>query len=370
MLEIVGLNKSFAGASVLRDVSWRAAEGGFYSILGPSGCGKTTLLRILAGLAEPDNGDVRWRGNNLLQYDAASRPVNTVFQSYALFPHLSVSDNIAFGPRMKGLAKKQVADKVEAALSMVQMSDFRHRSITALSGGQQQRIALARAIANEPQILLLDEPMSALDQKLRQMMRVELLKLHCQVGITFILVTHDQEEALAISDQVVLMNAGRVEQIAPPQEIYRQPASPFVAQFIGATNSWHCELVSSPSNPLADVKLRDGQTLLGCSRISAAVSPAKNGRLYVRPEHVGIGVIGQNVGAGMQDSCVTAGRVRHVSFKGHAMDIWVAAPTWSDDDVVVTIPAERGDLFVSGVEVELSIARGAGHFIATTSGAV
>lgn len=238
MLEIKNVKKSFDGVDVLRDVSLSVNQGDFFSILGPSGCGKTTLLRILAGFESADSGSLKWNGESLTEISTHRRPFNMVFQKYALFPHMTVRENIAFGPSVKKWDKKTVENAVCDALRIVRMDDFADRKITTLSGGQQQRVALARAIVNKPQILLLDEPLSALDQKLREKMRVDLLAIQRRLGITFILVTHDQEEALTMSDKIAIMSQGCVEQFGTPEDIYRRPASPFVADFIGAVNSF------------------------------------------------------------------------------------------------------------------------------------
>lgn len=237
MLKIHSVSKSLDGNQVLKDVSLQINQGEFFSIVGPSGCGKTTLLRILAGFESPDSGRVLWNQEDISLFPTHKRPFNMVFQRYALFPHMNVFQNVAFGPMVKGWNKLQTSKAVLEALSLVRMEDFESRKIETLSGGQQQRVALARAIVNRPQVILLDEPLSALDQKLREKMRIELLRIQRSLGITFILVTHDQEEALTMSDKIAIFNKGIVEQCGSPEEIYRRPKSAFVADFIGAINA-------------------------------------------------------------------------------------------------------------------------------------
>ena len=228
--------KSYHGVTVLDGFDLAIAEGEFLTLLGPSGCGKTTLLRLLAGFETPDSGDILLDGERVNLLPPDQRQVNTVFQSYALFPHLSVFDNVAFGLRMKKIPAMEIRERVEQALQAVDLPAYGKRKPGQLSGGQQQRVALARAMVNRPRVLLLDEPLSALDSKLRRAMQVELKALQRQLGITFVFVTHDQEEALSMSDRVVVMNAGQIEQIGQPREIYEKPSSRFVAQFVGESN--------------------------------------------------------------------------------------------------------------------------------------
>ncbi|MGA8145775.1 MAG: ATP-binding cassette domain-containing protein [Candidatus Acidiferrales bacterium] len=236
LLSIREVVKRFGAHPVLRSISLEVASGEFLTILGESGSGKTTLLRLIAGFEQLDGGEIRMGGERLDQIPPHRRPVNTVFQSYALFPHLSVFDNVAYGLRAKNAAKSEIPDRVARALSMVKMSEFANSPPARLSGGQQQRIALARALVNRPRVLLLDEPLSALDANLRRQMQVELKALQREVGITFIFVTHDQEEAMALSDRIALLRSGLLEQVAEPREIYGHPASAYAAQFIGQTN--------------------------------------------------------------------------------------------------------------------------------------
>jgi ABC-type Fe3+/spermidine/putrescine transport system ATPase subunit len=236
LLSIRNVAKQYGATPVLRDVSLDIAAGEFLTILGESGSGKTTLLRLLAGFAQPDRGEIWMSGRRLDILPPNQRAVNTVFQNYALFPHLSVFENVAYGLRAKKVAKEEIAPRVEKTLAQVRMIDLAKRRPAQLSGGQQQRVALARALVNRPQALLLDEPLSALDANLRREMQGELKSLQREVGISFVFVTHDQEEAMALSDRIALLRAGELEQVATPREIYTQPRTSYVARFIGQTN--------------------------------------------------------------------------------------------------------------------------------------
>jgi spermidine/putrescine transport system ATP-binding protein len=235
-LEINALNKRFGRQVILEDINLSVRSGEFLTFLGPSGSGKTTLLRLLGGFERPDGGRIVLEGRDISQLPPHKRQVNTVFQNYALFPHLTVFQNIAFGLQNIGLAKAAIDRKVDQALDMVQLGDYGNRFPEQLSGGQQQRVALARALVMEPKVLLLDEPFGALDQKLRQQMQTELKALQRKVGLTFIFVTHDQEEALSLSDRIVVLNQGHLEQVGHPEEIYERPSTRFVAEFMGMEN--------------------------------------------------------------------------------------------------------------------------------------
>ena len=235
-VRLVDVMKRFGQVSALEDVSLDVADGEFVTLLGPSGCGKTTLLRIIAGFDRPTEGTVFLGGADVTKVAAHRRPVNMVFQRPTLFPHLDVASNVAFGPRISGMSKREIATAVDEALALVRLEGYQRRRSHELSGGQMQRVALARAIVNRPQVLLLDEPLSALDLKIRLEMEVELRRLHRELGATFIYVTHDQREALALSDRVVVFDQGRVEQVGKPNDVYRRPATPFVARFVGDAN--------------------------------------------------------------------------------------------------------------------------------------
>ena len=236
IINLEHVSKSFGDKTVLDDINLYVKKGEFITFLGPSGCGKTTLLRIIAGFLGADSGTITMEGKDINGIPPYMRPLNTVFQRYALFPHLDVYDNIAFGLKLKKVPEEEIEQKVSKVLKLVSMTDYEDRDVNSLSGGQQQRIAIARAIVNQPKVLLLDEPLSALDLKMRKDMQIELKEMHRKLGITFIYVTHDQEEALTLSDTIVVMNEGKIQQIGTPTDIYNEPQNEFVADFIGESN--------------------------------------------------------------------------------------------------------------------------------------
>lgn len=285
---VSGISKSFGDFKALKGVSLEIKKGEFFSLLGPSGCGKTTLLRVIAGFEDPDAGGVGIDGKDVLGLPPDKRRCNTVFQSYALFPHLTVFENVAFPLRLKRLPNRLVRDMVMGHLSLVQLEAHADKKPSMLSGGQKQRVAIARALINEPSVLLLDEPLSALDAKLRQRMLVELDAIHDKVGITFIYVTHDQQEALSVSDRIAVMDQGLVLQVGSPQQIYENPASDFVARFIGETNLFLGK-VASREGAFARVEAEGIGPLLveanGEAPVGASVSVA------VRPEKIRIGAV-------------------------------------------------------------------------------
>lgn len=246
LLSLVSLNKYYGDVHVLKDISFEIEQGEFLTLLGPSGCGKTTLLRCIAGLEQVQSGDILLNGQSIKDIPPNKRNVNTVFQNYALFPHLNVYDNIAYGPRVKkSLSEEELKDKVVEVLELVQMSGYEERMPNQLSGGQMQRIAIARALINEPDMLLLDEPLGALDLKLRKHMQTELAQLQRKTGTTFVYVTHDQDEALNMSDRIVVIDQGEVQQLGSPREIYNNPNNLFVASFIGDRNLMQVEVVEA-----------------------------------------------------------------------------------------------------------------------------
>jgi putative spermidine/putrescine transport system ATP-binding protein len=259
-----GVSKSFATHRAVYDVDLDIARGEFFTMLGPSGSGKTTLLRLIAGFEVPDAGTISLRGTDVTGLPPYQRGVNTVFQDYALFPHFSVAQNVAYGMRVRKVVKAERNERVDAALDMVRMTDLAQRRPSQLSGGQRQRVALARAIVNEPEVLLLDEPLGALDLKLRQEMQVELKRIQRQIGITFIYVTHDQEEALTMSDRLAVFRDGRIEQVGPPAYVYERPATEFVAGFVGTSN-----VIETPS----------GRAVLRPEKIELSDGPLPTGRL-------------------------------------------------------------------------------------------
>lgn len=284
-VELDRVVRRFGKIQALSEISLSIRPGEFFSLLGPSGCGKTTLLRLIAGLDLPDEGTVRIDGADARDLPAHKRPVNTVFQSYALFPHLSVFDNVVFGLRMNGIAPAELAPRARRVMDMVEVASLADRRPAQLSGGQKQRVALARAIINEPRVLLLDEPLGALDLQLRRQLRTELHTLQRRLGITFIYVTHDQEEALSTSDRIAVMNVGRIEQLGPPEELYERPRTRFVAQFLGSCNLLEGQVLSRSDSSVSV------QTAAGALRVDSAASQQNSpGRerltLAIRPEKV------------------------------------------------------------------------------------
>ena len=243
IIEFRNISKSFGEKCILDNISFYVKKGEFITLLGPSGCGKTTLLRLLGGFGNPDKGEILINGENITDIPAHQRPVNTVFQRYALFPHLDVYENIAFGLKLQKVPTDEIDKRVRKVLKMVSMTDYEDRDVESLSGGQQQRVAIARAIVNQPKVLLLDEPLAALDLKMRKDMQIELKEMHRKLGITFIYVTHDQEEALTLSDTIVVMNEVKIQQIGTPTDIYNEPQNSFVADFIGESNILNGKMV-------------------------------------------------------------------------------------------------------------------------------
>ena len=280
--------KRYGTVTALHGVSMDIRQGEFFTLLGPSGCGKTTLLRCIAGFEDVSEGAIRLKGEDIAPLPPHKRPVNTVFQQYALFPHMTVLENVSFGLRRRGWSDRDASGRSREVLEMVRLSDFAKRRPGQLSGGQQQRVALARALAPGPEVLLLDEPLSALDLKLRQAVRVELKQIQRETGIAFVFVTHDQEEALTMSDRIAVMSEGRVQQIGSPRAIYEAPQNRFVADFIGETNLLDVT-VTSVSAGMAELELPGGLPLR-CPAAEGAVQGA--GHVSVRPERIAIGAPG------------------------------------------------------------------------------
>lgn len=304
MLDIRSLSKKFgAGNSAfhaLKSIDITIEEGEFFTLLGPSGCGKTTLLRMIAGFEQPSGGQLVLDGKDIAMIPPNNRPVNTVFQSYALFPHMTVAQNVAFGLEARGATPSEVAGRVDEMLEIVQMSHLRDRKSSQMSGGQQQRVALARALAPRPRILLLDEPLSALDLKLRKQMQVELKRLQREMGLTFIFVTHDQDEALTMSDRIAVMEGGTLQQVSDPRALYDHPANRFVAEFIGEA--------SFLAGVIADAKLgMAGQPPVPLSRNEAANGPVT---VMIRPEQVVVGPLAK-------DAITLNGRIETLVFSGN-----------------------------------------------------
>jgi spermidine/putrescine transport system ATP-binding protein len=284
-VRLENLTKNFKDTVAVNDLSLTIEEGEFFSLLGPSGCGKTTTLRMIGGFEDPTSGSIYFGDSDVTTQPPFKRNVNTVFQSYALFPHLSVRDNIAYGLKRKKVDKGEIATRVEEMLELVDLKGFGSRKTNQLSGGQQQRVALARALVNRPGVLLLDEPLGALDLKLRKQMQLELKRIQSEVGITFVYVTHDQEEAMTMSDRLAVMNGGRFEQIGAPQKVYELPSTEFVAGFLGASNLLDGRIESANGSE-ARVALDAG----GSVKLPAGRLPQRNGdvRVGVRPEKIEI----------------------------------------------------------------------------------
>jgi len=288
-VELRSVTKRFDQLAAVDDLDLQLAQGEFFTLLGPSGCGKTTTLRMIAGFERPTSGEVRIDGEDVAQLPPHKRPTNTVFQSYALFPHLSVEANVAFGLKRKKVSKDEIAERVKAELERVGLAAEANRRPSQLSGGMQQRVALARALVNLPKVLLLDEPLGALDLKLRKELQVELKRIQRDVGITFVYVTHDQEEALTMSDRIAVMNRGRVEQVATPEEVYNRPATTFVAGFIGVSNLMPATVTGSQ-----EVKLDEGTTI---ATPTGGFSPGDRCHAVVRPEKLRVETSGNGNGA-------------------------------------------------------------------------
>ena len=282
-ISLQDVRKDFGSFTALSDVTFDIADNEFFTLLGPSGCGKTTLLRMIAGFEATSAGTIRLYGDEIAGLPPDKRPVNTVFQNYALFPHMNVTDNIGFSLKMLRWTQKDIEARVAEMVDMVQLQDFVHRKPSQMSGGQQQRVALARAMAPRPKVLLLDEPLSALDLKLRQEMRTELKRLQRETGITFIFVTHDQEEALSMSDRIAVMSAGRVQQIGAPAEIYERPSNRFVADFIGDTNLIAATAAKVDGQQVT-CHLPDGSVILAAT--DHDVTPGTTGTVSIRPERL------------------------------------------------------------------------------------
>ena len=307
LINLKGISKSFDGQMVLDDMDLVIHENEFVTLLGPSGCGKTTTLRIIGGFTSPDKGRVYFEGKDITDLPANKRQLNTVFQKYALFTHMSIAENIAFGLKIKNKSKSYIDDKIKYALKLVNLEGYENRSPELLSGGQQQRIAIARAIVNEPRVLLLDEPLGALDLKLRQEMQYELIRMKNALGITFIYVTHDQEEALTMSDTIVVMNQGYIQQIGTPEKIYNEPENAFVADFIGDSNIMTGTMICDKLVEIYGVKMECVDTGFGENK------PVD---IVIRPEDVELT---------LPDESELCGKVTSVIFKGVHYEMAVEA---------------------------------------------
>ncbi len=330
LIDISHISKSYGSNLVLDDLNLYINENKFLTLLGPSGCGKTTLLRILGGFETPDSGKIIFDGVDITNLAPNKRQLNTVFQKYALFTHMSIAENIAFGLKIKGKSKAYINDKIKYALKLVNLDGYENRMADQLSGGQQQRIAIARAIVNEPKVLLLDEPLGALDLKLRQDMQYELIRLKNELGITFVYVTHDQEEALTMSDTIVVMNQGYIQQIGSPEDIYNEPENAFVADFIGESNILPATMVEDKLVKILGVNFPCVDTGFGNNKPVDAV---------IRPEDIDL----VKPGEGLLDGVVT-----HLIFKGvhYEMEVMANNYEWL---------VHSTDLFPVGTEVGIKV---------------
>jgi spermidine/putrescine transport system ATP-binding protein len=332
-VELAGVTKRFGSMVAVDALDLEVHAGEFLSLLGPSGCGKTTTLRMLAGFEQPDAGYIRISGDYVQGIPPYKRDVNTVFQAYALFPHMTVAENVAYGLRQRKVPRSQVAAKVAEALDMVKMTKMAERKPRQLSGGQQQRVAVARALVNRPSVLLLDEPLGALDRKLREEMQIELKLLQSQLGITFIFVTHDQEEAMGMSDRIAIMLDGHIEQLADPETVYEHPATAFVAGFIGRNNFW-------PATATADGAIAADGTVFVATRPEERVAPGDEALVAVRPESFTLSADDPHLAAN-----VLRGTVAGVS---HFGDVLQYVIRHLDRDIVVLTPRGRAPKFVPG----------------------
>ena len=330
VLRVRGLTKRFDGAAVLADCDLDVAEGEIVTLLGPSGCGKTTLLRCVAGFLDPEEGTVGIDGRDALSVPVNRRPVGVVFQSYALFPHLTVAQNVGYGLRMRGMARSDIAERVARALDTVSLGEFGDRYPSQLSGGQQQRVAVARVLVLEPRVLLLDEPFSALDAKLRGAMQVDLRRLIKRLGTTAIFVTHDQEEALTMSDRIAVMRGGRIEQVGPPGEVFDRPASAYVADFIGSSNFWEARAEGGR------VPLPDGASV--ATDLSGPV------RLMARPHNIRLSPGGNGPWRGAVLSHRPLGALVEYVVEAGGAEVQVA-----------TLRQEQGRVLPEGSEVTLAL---------------
>lgn len=330
LIELNNISKSFDGNLVLDELNLYIRENEFITLLGPSGCGKTTTLRIIGGFETPDTGKVVFDGRDITTLPPNKRALNTVFQKYALFSHMSIAENIAFGLRIKNKSKAYIDDKIKYALKLVNLDGFENRTPDSLSGGQQQRIAIARAIVNEPKVLLLDEPLGALDLKLRQDMQYELIRLKNELGITFIYVTHDQEEALTMSDTIVVMNQGYIQQIGTPEDIYNEPQNAFVADFIGESNIIPSIMIEDKLVEILGARFRCVDTGFGINKPVDVV---------IRPEDIDLVKPAEGT---------IKGTVTHLIFKGvhYEMEVMANGHEWL---------VHSTDMFPVGTEVGLLV---------------
>jgi spermidine/putrescine transport system ATP-binding protein len=322
-LEFRNLCKSYGSVQVLDQVNLEICQGEIFSLLGPSGCGKTTLLRLLAGFEAPDSGQILLNGKDITHLRANRRPVNTVFQNYALFPHMTIRENIGFGLWVGKQSKKEIDYQVDRMLELIQMADHAHKKPGQISGGQKQRVAIARALVNKPQVLLLDEPLAALDLKLRQRMLIELDHIHDEVGITFLFVTHDQNEAMSLSDRIAVMNQGRIEQVGTPAQIYETPESSFTAAFIGDTNFFDGKVVALPEKEYSKIEIDGLPDAVVFNDRPRSIGDLVH--LSVRPEKL---TISQDRPSTDQGLNILEGVVENLVYLGAGTRYWIRVGEW------------------------------------------
>ncbi|MEU2989750.1 ABC transporter ATP-binding protein [Streptomyces griseoincarnatus] len=347
-VRLTGIGKTYGGFTAVHPLDLTVPEGSFFALLGASGCGKTTTLRMIAGLEEPTAGTVHLGDQDVTALPPYKRPVNTVFQSYALFPHLDIYENVAFGLRRRGI--RSVKKQVEEMLELVQLGEQARKKPHQLSGGQQQRVAVARALINHPKVLLLDEPLGALDLKLRRQMQLELKRIQTEVGITFVHVTHDQEEAMTMADCVAVMNAGRVEQLGTPADLYENPRTTFVANFLGTSNFIGAEVDSTSGD---DIVLKAGGGKLVLHRARASAPATTGGKILagVRPEKISL-THADDAGGIPEGRNRITGRITESSFIGVSTQFVVDSPVCPDFEVYVQ-NVDRDARLVPGAEVVL-----------------
>ncbi|HYJ66177.1 MAG TPA: ABC transporter ATP-binding protein [Nocardioidaceae bacterium] len=347
-LRLESLTKAFGRFTAVRNLDLVVPRGSFFALLGPSGCGKTTTLRMVAGLEEPTEGRIYLGDDDVTDLRAYKRPVNTVFQNYALFPHLTIFDNIAFGLRRRG--RKNVDDAVDKMIELVELGSQAGKKPGQLSGGQQQRVALARALINEPEVLLLDEPLGALDLKLRRQMQIELKRIQLDVGLTFVHVTHDQEEAMTMADTIAVMNSGVIEQMGPPSELYENPATTFVANFLGQSNLIRGEVVGSGTSELL-VDVHGSKIGVDQKRAHVHEGPVWVG---VRPEKIYISAAGEEDNA--EGNTVGGGTITDTSFIGVSTQYLVRMP-WGEELNIFEQNTGARPVLAPGTSVDLHWAR-------------
>ncbi len=352
-LSVQDITKKFDAFTAVESVSFEVRDGQFFSILGPSGCGKTTLLRMIAGLEKPSSGIIEIRGQNMLDIPPNKRPVNLIFQSLALFPMMNVRENIAFGLQRRGEKKQTIEKKVGAILERVDLGGFEDKDVNQLSGGQKQRVAIARCLVLDPTVLLLDEPLGALDLKLREQMKVELKKLQAKVGTTFIYITHDQSEALVMSDYVAVMNKGRFEQIDTPSNLYSNPHTPFVAQFVGDNNAWAGRVLGSSDD---DVEIQTDEGNVFYMQTRQGFKPDTRVDLFLRPEAMLI-----EPDADIKDLNRFEVVVKAILFDG-ANSRLLATPLGSEKELLIALPQNRQyDYIRANDKITVGWHRGSGN---------